>query len=82
VLFVPRLQSYPYHYGGGLRFPDPGELCLESSTELSVLGLTVCSYEVKLTLSCKEGIKDITLFRQQERILHTTHMAYKEQSDE
>jgi len=81
LFLIPLFKPIRVRSSSTLR-AEAGQLCLESSTELSVLGLTVSNYEAKLTLSRKEGIKEITLFRQKERILHATHMAYKEQSDE
>jgi len=61
---------------------EGASLSLISSTELSVLGMKISSYEAKLMLSREEGIKEITLFCKQEQILHAKHIGNKEQSNE
>jgi hypothetical protein len=55
-------------------FAENALLHLESSTQLSVLGMRIGGCTAKLILSRKDGIKEINLFRQKERILHATHM--------
>ncbi len=58
------------------------QLQLDSSTELSILGMKLGSTRTRLILSRKEGIQEITLFKRQEQILSATHVSNKEQDDE
>jgi murein DD-endopeptidase MepM/ murein hydrolase activator NlpD len=63
-------------------FAENALLHLESSTQLSVLGMRIGGCTAKLILSRKDGIKEINLFRNQEQILCATHIDCKEQDDE